>query len=134
MSAGKFVGGAITEAVLRLNPFGKEGYERRAKNKAYRKARRKFRRGETLTPEEFQILNETQEVVMALDLGTRTSTNALVGGTILSQVYVQVVSMIPGEGALEALLLQPESIAFFAVLLAAVVARFSKTPAEPKAL
>ena len=40
MSAGKFVGGAITEAVLRLNPFGKEGYERRAKNKAYRKARR----------------------------------------------------------------------------------------------
>ena len=68
---------------------------------------------------------------MAIDLGTRTSTNAMVGGGILAQVYVQVVSMLPGEGALEALLLQPESIAFFAVLLAAVIARFSKTPESP---
>lgn len=68
---------------------------------------------------------------MAIDLGTRTSTNAMVGGGILAQVYVQVVSMIPGEGALETLLLQPESIAFFAVLLAAVIARFSTTPATP---
>lgn len=71
---------------------------------------------------------------MAIDLGTRTSTNAMVGGGILAQVYVQVVSMIPGEGALEALLLKPESIAFFAVLLAAVIARFSRTPAQPKVL
>lgn len=68
---------------------------------------------------------------MAIDLGTRTSTNAMVGGGILAQVYVQAVSLIPGEGALETLLLQPESIAFFAVVLAAVIARVSKTPATP---
>lgn len=66
-----------------------------------------------------------------LDNGYRTSTNALVGGGIFAQLYVQLVSFIPGEGAIEALLLQPESVAFAAVLFATIVARFSKTPAVP---
>jgi hypothetical protein len=71
---------------------------------------------------------------MAIDLGTRTSTNALVGGGFISQVYVQLVQLIPGNGALEAFLLQPETVAFAAVLAATIIARFSKTPAQPKAL
>lgn len=71
---------------------------------------------------------------MQIDIGTRTSTNAMVGGGILAQIYVQAVTLIPGEGALEALLLKPESIAFFSVLLAAVIARFSRTPATPGAI
>ena len=65
MSAGKFVGEGITAAVLRLNPFGPEGYARRDRNKAYRKARKKARRGETLTEQELQILNQPQEGSMA---------------------------------------------------------------------
>lgn len=68
---------------------------------------------------------------MALDTGYRTSTNALVGGGLFSQVYVFAVQLLPGEGAAESLLLQPETVAFAAVLFATVVARFSKTPANP---
>lgn len=134
MSAGKFVGEGITAAVLKLNPFGPEGYARRDRNKAYRKARRKVRRGETLTELEYEILQSHKETTMAIDLGTRTSTNALVGGGFLSQLYVQAVSFIPGEGALEAFLLQPEAIAFAAVAFATLIARFSRTPAAPGAI
>ena len=68
---------------------------------------------------------------MAIDLGTRTSTNALVGGSLLSQLYVQAVTLIPGEGAIEAILVQPEAIAFAAVVFATLIARISKTPAVP---
>lgn len=72
-----------------------------------------------------------EEGGMALDLGTRTSTNAFVGGGLFSQIYIQLVALLPGQGALESLLLTPEAVAFAAVLCAALVARISKTPAEP---
>jgi hypothetical protein len=72
-----------------------------------------------------------KERKLAIDLGTRTSTNALVGGGLFAQIYVQLVQLIPGESAAEVLLLQPESIAFAAVLFAAAVARVSKTPEQP---
>jgi hypothetical protein len=64
VSAGKFVGEGITAAVLKLNPFGQPGYERRARNKAYRKARRKHKRGKELTADEIEILKQTEEVDM----------------------------------------------------------------------
>jgi hypothetical protein len=75
-----------------------------------------------------------EEDSMAIDLGTRTSTNALVGGGLFSQGYLLLVQMLPGQGEFEQLLLQPEAVAFAAVLFATVVARFSKTPEQPKVL
>lgn len=72
-----------------------------------------------------------EETTMQLDTGKRTSTNALVGGTIFSQLYVQLVALLPGENAIEQLLVTPEAVAFAAVLFATLVARISKTPAAP---
>lgn len=63
----------------------------------------------------------------------RTSTKALVGGTFLAQVYVQLVSLIPNDGVVMALT-TPEMTAMVAVGLAALVARFTRSPAKPGAL
>lgn len=67
---------------------------------------------------------------MAINLGTRTSTNALVGGGVLSTIYVQVVGMLPWEGLVGALT-TPEAIALVATGFAWLVARLSKTPEKP---
>jgi len=64
MNIGKFFGSAAMSAIREWNPLSQEAYERRDRNKAYRKARRKAKRGETLTEQESQILNTTQEVDM----------------------------------------------------------------------
>lgn len=65
-----------------------------------------------------------------INLGTRTSTNALVGGGILSTIYVQAVGLLPWP-ELVAALTTPEAIALAATAFAWLVARFSKTPAQP---
>jgi hypothetical protein len=67
---------------------------------------------------------------MAIDIGTRTSTNAAVGGGTLGLVYVNLVEMLPYPH-LVAALTTPEMVVLASVLLAGVVARFSKTKAEP---
>jgi uncharacterized protein involved in cysteine biosynthesis len=67
---------------------------------------------------------------MAIDLGTRTSTNAVVGGGFLGVVYVNLVEILPWPQVVTALT-TPEMVSLVSVLLAGVVARFSKTPAEP---
>lgn len=61
----------------------------------------------------------------------RTSTKAFVGGGLGAQLYVQAVTLIPGESAIEQILLTPEAIAFAGVLFAAIVARFSRTASNP---
>lgn len=63
----------------------------------------------------------------------RTSTKSLVGGTFLSQVYVQLVGLLPWPG-LVAALTTPEMVALVAVGLAALVARFTKSPIAPGAV
>lgn len=60
----------------------------------------------------------------------RTSTKSLVGGTFLAQIYVQIVGLIPHDGVVAALT-TPEMVALVAVGLAALVARFTKSPAAP---
>lgn len=60
----------------------------------------------------------------------RTSTKSLVGGTFLAQIYVQLVGLIPNDG-LVAALTTPEMIALVSVALAALVARFTKSPIIP---
>jgi hypothetical protein len=67
---------------------------------------------------------------MAIDIGTRTSTNAAVGGGTLGLVYVNLVQMLPYP-ELVAAMTTPEMVVLASVLLAGVVARFSKTPTEP---
>jgi hypothetical protein len=67
---------------------------------------------------------------MAIDIGTRTSTNAVVGGGFLGVVYVNLVEILPWPPVVSALT-TPEMVSLVSVLLAGVVARFSKTPAEP---
>lgn len=88
MSAGKFVGEAVTSAVLKLNPFGPDGYARRDRNKAYRKARRKEKRGEPLDEKESQILNQTVEVHMLQ--GKKTYLGILAAGIGLVLGWVGV--------------------------------------------
>lgn len=137
------IGKAIAAAIVELNPLGKAGYERRARNKAYRKARRKQRRGEVLTPEEEMIMSERTATVTLPDgtvvereepiINARTSTKSLIGGTFLSQVYVQLVGLLPYPD-LVAALTTPEMVALVAVGLAALVARFTKSPLIPTAL
>lgn len=109
MDGGAFVYGFIAEGIKRL-----------------RQKRRRKRR--------LRELGIEGGSMATLDLGTRTSTNAFVGGGLFSQIYIQLVALLPGQGALESLLLTPEAVAFAAVLCAALVARISKTPVQPGAL
>jgi hypothetical protein len=67
---------------------------------------------------------------MQINLGTRTSTNALVGGGVLSTVYVNLIGLLPWDG-LVAALTTPEAIAIAATGFAWLVARFSRTPKDP---
>ena len=60
--------------------------------------------------------------------GLRTSTKTLVGAGLGSQVYLAIVNLIPNEVVVAALV-TPEAVALSAVVVAWVVARFSKTPA-----
>jgi hypothetical protein len=59
---------------------------------------------------------------MAIDLGTRTSTNTVVGSPILGVVYVNLVQMLP----------YPEAVVLTTAGFAWLVARFSKTYEQPK--
>jgi hypothetical protein len=71
-----------------------------------------------------------EEGGMALDLGTRTSTNTVVGSPILGVVYVNVIQMLPYP-ELVAALTTPESVVLATAAFAWLVARFSKTPDQP---
>jgi hypothetical protein len=70
---------------------------------------------------------------MALDLGTRTSTNTAVGAPILGTVYVNLVQMLPYESVVAALT-TPEMVVLATALFAWVVARFTRTPKDPGVL
>lgn len=92
---------------------------------------RKARRQVELTSELIALEREGEPAM--IDIGTRTSTNTLVGGGILSTIYVQVVGLLPWPG-LVAALTTPEAIALAATGFAWIVARFSKTPDQPGVL
>lgn len=88
MNAGKFVGSAAVAAIKEWNPFGPEAYERRDRNKAYRKARRKFKRGETLTAEEIATLKQTVEVTTMNGFKTYTGIAVAALGFVLGLLGV----------------------------------------------
>lgn len=79
--------------------------------------------------------NSTDEVKkpMALDFGTRTSTNTVVGAGIIGTVYVQLVGILPFPD-LVAALTTPQMIVVVTSVIAWAVARISKTPANPGTL
>lgn len=83
MNLGKFA----VQAIKAWDPLSPEAYARRDRNKAYRKARRKQKRGETLTEQEAQILNQPQEGNMA---GYKTYTGIVVAllGVVLGWLGV----------------------------------------------
>ena len=58
MGMGKFVGEAAVSAIRSWNPLSPEAYARRDRNKAFRKARKKAKRGETLTEDEYEIFQQ----------------------------------------------------------------------------
>ena len=70
---------------------------------------------------------------MALDLGTRTSTNTVVGTSLLGSIAVQLIQLLPYP-ELVAALTTPEAVILWGAALAWLVARFSKTPPSPGAL
>lgn len=127
MSAGKFFCEAAVSAIKSWNPFGPEAYARRDRNKAYRKARRKAKRGEPLSEQESQVLNTTQEVTsMAVNTGLRSSSNMVIGGGV-TNIIIEIVQMIWPEFTLS-----PEMRVNLTLAIAWLCSRFTKTPPEPK--
>ncbi len=71
-----------------------------------------------------------EEDSMALDLGTRTSTNAAAGAGFLGTAYVQLAGLLPYPD-LVAALTTPQMVVVVTTVIAWVVARFTRTPANP---
>lgn len=148
MNLGKFAAQAIKE----WNPLGPEAYARRDRNKAYRKARRKTRRGETLTTEEQAIMAQETVTITLPDGSThervepvikaRTSTKVLgVGGTLFAATAAAVIPNWDAINASLAAACQSENgpaygLGAMGVMLAVnyFTARLSKSPAKPGAL
>jgi hypothetical protein len=103
--AGAFVFGFLAEPFKRL-----------------RQRRRRKRR--------LRELGIPEEGGMALDLGTRTSTNTVVGTSLVGSIAVQLIQLLPYP-ELVAALTTPEAVILWGSVIAWVVARFSKTPAVP---
>ncbi len=95
MSIAKFAVRAIKE----WNPLSPESYARRDRNKTYRKARRKKRRGEILTPEEEMIMAE-QTVKVILPDGTETTRTEpmIMRRTSTKVAGVNVVALLGAAG------------------------------------
>ena len=124
---------SLLELAGRIGLKALDAFERnkpkREMRKAKRAIRKKVRRGEPVTIEEMYLVSEKEA-----EPKLRTSTKAVVGGTFLAQVYVQLVHLIPGDGTVEQLLTTPEAVAFAGVLLAGIVARMSWTATNPGVL
>lgn len=110
MNVAKFAVRAIKE----WNPLGAEAIVRRDTNKRFRKAWRKKRRGEALTPEEEQIVaQETVRVILPDGTETtrveptikaRTSTKLGVGS--VATIGLGLLSLIPFYDEANALIVQ----------------------------
>ena len=140
------LGAIAVQAIREWNPFGPEAIQRRAGNKAFRKAWRKRRRGEILTPEEEELV--AQETVTVILPGgetiqreepiikKRTSTKVAIVGAI-----APLLSVVPFWDEINGMLMQAcqseQGPAVFLAgagvtwLAAVVTARLTKSPAVP---
>lgn len=152
MSAGKFVGEAAVAAIRSWNPFSPESYERRDRNKAYRKARRKQRRGESLTPEEQAIMAQETVIVTMPDGSTHERVEPVIKKRVSTKVTAvglaffaaTAATVIPNWDAINAGLMaacQSEygpavGLGGMLAMLAvnAVTARVTKSPIKPGAI
>lgn len=73
------IGAIAVDAIREWNPLGPAAYRRREINKAFRKARRKSRRGEPLTDDERQTLTAYKEIQTMIPQGKATYTGAALG-------------------------------------------------------
>src|SRR5690606_25882776 len=94
---------------------------KRERRKAERQRRRAERRGEPLTRELIEPEHGEQEV------GMRTSTNAGIAGIVVN-ILIQVLQWLPATAELGA---SPEVAAGLTAIAMWIVARISKTPANP---
>ena len=144
MSAGKFVGEAAVSAIKEWNPFGPDGLVRRASNKDFRKAFRKYRKGEPLTPQEEMILAE--KIVLTTPTGetiehsppiipARTSTKVGVTGVVAGIPIIQWIQSIEFPWPwLESMTNSDMFVQVATLALAYIVARISKSPLAQQAL
>lgn len=144
MNLGKFA----VQAIKKWNPFGPEAITRRDQNKAFRKARRKARKGEALTHEEEQLVAQETVKVILPDGSTverteptikaRTSTKATVGAALAAYPGYQVVEMIQSIDFpwpwLENFTNGPGFVWLCATIIPLVIARFTKSPIFKQAL
>lgn len=143
---GKLVGSAAVAAIKEWNPLGPEALVRRDKNKRFRKAFRKARKGKELTPEEQQIMAEQRltlpsgETITRTEplIQARTSTKALVGSSVLAFPGYQIVQVIQDAMLPWAWLEEFTNSAAFvwlcATIIPIVIARFTKSPLAKQAL
>lgn len=143
MSLGK----VAVEAIKEWNPLGPDGVVRRATNKDFRKAFRKYRKGETLTPQEELILAE-KIVLTAPDGSTiehtpptvplRTATKATLGAAVAAYPGYEVVQMIQAFEFpwpwLENFTNGPGFVWLCATIIPLIIARFTKSPLSKQAL
>ena len=93
-------------------PFSAEA---KARRKAKRQAKREARKG---------VTEDTKG--MALDLGTRTSTNTVVGTPPIAIILIQLMQMVPNMAFVE-FISTPTFAAVFTSVIAWAIARISKT-------
>lgn len=118
----------VTLLWIKYRPFSAEARARRRakreRRKAERQRRRAERRGEPLTRELIEPEQGEQEV------GMRTSTNAGIAGIIVN-ILIQVLQWLPATAELGS---SPEVAAGLTAIAMWIVARISKTPANPGVL
>lgn len=143
MNLGKFFGSAAVSAIKEWNPRGPEAIKRRAINKAFRKAFKKSRKGEELTPQEQQIMAEQTltlpngETITRSEpiIPARTSTKVGVTGVIAGIPVIQWIQSIEFPWPwLESMTNSDIFVQVATLALAYVVARMSKSPLTPTSL
>ena len=147
MNLGKFFGSAAVSAIKEWNPLGPDGVVRRATNKDFRKAFRKYRRGETLTPQEEQVLAE--KIVLTTPTGgtiehtpptipLRTATKATLGSAVIAYPGYEIVQAIVAMELpwpwLEDFTNSGAFIWLCATIIPLAIARFTKSPLKKQAL
>jgi hypothetical protein len=119
---GEIVGRAVL-AWMNNRPFSEEARAARKAKRAARRAKRQRQPDEAA--EDFH--SQLEDRPMAIDLGTRTTTNMTVSGLVVFGIMKLLSTFFPGfptEGLEEAI----------AAVVAYVVGYFSKSPANPKVL
>jgi hypothetical protein len=141
VNLGNLAGSAAVAAIKEWNPRGPEAIKRRAVNKAFRKAFKKSRKGEELTPEEKLIMAEQTltlpngETITRTEpiIPARTSTKLAVGnGVVAAFPAVEILQWIQSVEIpiawLESLTNSDYFMYYGSLLVSYLIARYTKSP------